>query len=297
MENPRLDGIELTHADRVLFPEQGITKLDLARYFDKMGASMLEHAANRLVSLVRCPQGRDGKCFFQRHAGSGLPEAFRRKSVREKDGGTAEYLYFTGKKALIAAAQMGVLELHIWGSKVDDIERPDRLVFDLDPGEGVDFAAVKRAAIHVRSVLEGFDIGSFPLLTGGKGIHVVAPLVRRHEWPVVSAFAAAVAKRMAGEDPKRYVATVSKAERKGRIFIDYLRNDRSGTAIAPFSPRARAGAPLAWPVGWEMLDDIEAADRFRLTEADPAAANGWAGYGGLRQSLKADALEEVGVET
>lgn len=291
-----LAGIELSHPDRVLYPQQGLTKLDLARYFEKMAEPLLEHAAGRLVSLVRCPRGRETKCFFQRHGGSGLPDEFRRKSVREKDGGRSDYLYFTKKEALIAAAQLGVLELHIWGSKIDDIERPDRLVFDLDPDEGMDFAKVKQGATLMRDVLAQFDIESFPLLTGGKGIHVVAPLVRRHEWPVVKAFAGELAGHVAREDPDNYVATMSKARRKGRIFIDYLRNERGSTAIAPFSPRARKGAPLAWPVSWEQLDDVKAPDQFRLESADPGAANNWDGYDDLRQSLKADGLRALGID-
>lgn len=289
-------GIDLTHPDRVLYPQQGVTKFDLACYFDTMSEPLLEHVADRLVSLVRCPRGREAKCFFQRHGGSGLPEEFRRKSVRGKDGDSHDYLYFTQKKALIAAAQLGVLELHVWGSKVDDIERPDRLVFDLDPDEGLAFGKVKEAATLMRAVLREFDLESFPLLTGGKGIHVVAPLVRRHEWPVVKAFAGELAGHIAREDPGNYVATMSKARRKGRIFIDYLRNERGSTAIAPFSPRAREGAPVAWPVSWEALETVKAPDQFRLKTADPAAANGWDGYGRLRQSLKASGLRALGID-
>lgn len=289
-------GVRLTNPGRVLFAEQGITKHDLADYFDRMAEPILARTANRLISLVRCPRGHDGECFFQRHGGSGLPDSFRTLPVRQKDGTTDDYLYITGKAGLVGAAQVGALELHIWGSRIDDIERPDRLVFDLDPSEELDFGLVKDAARHVRDVLDGLNLTSFPLVTGGKGMHVVAPLVRRHEWPVVKAFAEAIARRMADDQPDRYVAVMSKAKRKGRIFIDYLRNERGGTAIAPYSPRARKGAPVAWPVDWEDLAKVFRANQFRLADIDANNATGWAGYSNVRQSLKNASLEALGVE-
>jgi bifunctional non-homologous end joining protein LigD len=225
-------GVRLTHPDRVLFPEQNVTKLELARYLENAAELMMPHVENRLVSLVRCPEGRQKQCFFQRHAGAGLGNGFRTVEVRGAKK-SEEYLYLDGKNGLIAAAQMGVLEFHIWGSRIDDIERPDRLVFDLDPDPGLAFDAVVQAAFETRAVLDALGLESFPLLTGGKGIHVVAPLTRRHEWPVVKGFARAVAERMAEARPGRYVAVSTKQKRKGRIFIDYLRNDHSSTAIAP----------------------------------------------------------------
>ena len=289
-------GVRLTSPDRVLFPEQGATKRDLADYFVRMAGPILHHAANRLISLVRCPGGHDGHCFFQRHGGNGLPDRFKTMPVHQKDGKTADYLYLTDKPGLVSAAQIGVLELHIWGSRIDDIERPDRLVFDLDPSEELDFGAVKDAARHIRDALDILGLNSFPLVTGGKGIHVVAPLVRRHEWPVVKAFAEAIAKRMAEDQPERFVAVMSKARRKGRIFIDYLRNERGGTAIAPYSPRARKGAPVAWPVDWDDLGKVRRADQFRLAEVSADDAKGWAEYDDVRQGLNNASLEAVGVD-
>lgn len=295
-KSPVIEGVRISHPDRVLYPNQGITKLELARYLEKAAEWMLPDIENRLVSLVRCPEGRQKKCFFQRHAGAGLGDGFHElevKGAKEREN----YLYIDDAKGLVSAAQMGVLEFHIWGSRVDDIERPDRLVFDLDPDEEIPFEEVKRAARETRDVLDALGLQSFPMLTGGKGIHVIAPLVRRHEWPTVKAFAAAVANRMAEHDPKRYVAKMSKAARKGRIFIDYLRNDRASTAIAPYSPRARAGAPVAWPISWDDLSKVKAANEvtvasaFKKRRADP-----WKGYGKLRQSLKASALRALDVE-
>ncbi len=289
-------GVRLTNPDRVLFPEQGVTKRDLADYFDRMAGPILRHAANRLISLVRCPNSHHDQCFFQRHRGSGLPVRFKTMPVLQKDGKIGDYLYLTDKSGLVSAAQIGVLELHIWGSRIDDIERPDRLVFDLDPSAELEFGAVKDAALHVHDVLDALGLTSFPLVTGGKGIHVVAPLVRQHEWPVVKAFAEAVAKRMAEDQPERYVAVMSKARRKGRIFIDYLRNERGGTAIAPYSPRARKGAPVAWPVDWDDLKWVRRADQFRLADVSVNDATGWAGYVDVRQSLKKASLEVLGLD-
>lgn len=290
-------GIHLTHPDRVLFKAQGITKRDLAAYLDRFAAPMLDHAANRLLSLVRCPRGQGGKCFFQRHGGAGLDEHFSTLSVEQKNGEREDYLYLTGKQGLIQAAQMGVLEFHIWGSHVDDIEKPDRLVFDLDPAEGMDFGMVKTAAIAVKDALEALGLQSFPLLTGGKGIHVVSPLMRTREWADIKAFASALAHRFEADDPDNYLASASKAKREGRIFIDYLRNERSNTAIAPYSPRAREGAPLAWPVDWADLDAIARPDAFRLREADPGNATAWKDYGAVRQSITKTALGELGLAT
>ncbi|WP_029040416.1 non-homologous end-joining DNA ligase [Cucumibacter marinus] len=288
-------GVRLTHPDRVLFETQGITKRDLAIYLNRFAKPILDHAANRLLSLVRCPKGQGGQCFFQRHGGAGLDEHFGRLSVEQKDGEREDYLYLTGKDGLIQAAQMGVLEFHIWGSHVDDIEKPDRLVFDLDPAEGMDFGSVKTAAAAVRDALEALGLRSFALLTGGKGIHVVAPLTRTREWPDIKAFASALAHRFEADDPDAYVASASKAKREGRIFIDYLRNERSNTAIAPYSPRAREGAPLAWPVDWAELGTIDRPDAFRLAEADPDKAVAWKDYGAVRQTVTKSAMIDLGL--
>lgn len=289
-----LRGVRLTHPDRVLFPEQGVTKRDLARWFDAVAELMMPHLDNRLVSLVRCPEGRRKACFFQRHAGRGLPDGFAGRKLTGKDGRTEEYVMVRNPEGLIGAAQIGVLELHLWGSRIDRPERPDRLVFDLDPDPAVGFDAVRQAAFDMRDALAALDLASVPLLTGGKGVHVVAPIARRHDWPVVKAAAKALATRFADHDPARFVATMSKAKRRGRIFIDHFRNDRTATAICPWSPRARAGAPVAWPVDWKMLAEIDRADAFRLGDPLPAA-DPWAGLVPPRQGLTVAALSALGV--
>jgi bifunctional non-homologous end joining protein LigD len=291
-------GVTLTHPDKVLYADQGITKLDLARYFEAAAPRMLPYAARRLVSLVRCPDGASGQCFFQRHGSAGLVPPFRSLTVREKDGDHDDYLYLTNAAGLVRAAQMGVLELHVWGSAIDDIETPSRIVFDLDPDPSVNFDTVKRAAVRLRDVLDALDLKSFPLLTGGKGIHVVVPVRRRHQWPVVKEFARALAQHVAQDAPDRFVATMSKAKRKGRIFIDYLRNERGATAICPYSPRARKGAPVAWPVTWKGLDDVPGAALVHVNDAIArfGDADPWTGYGEVRQELGKAALRALGVD-
>lgn len=298
-ETARLAGIRLSHPDKVLYQEQGVTKRDLASYLELVAPRMLPHAADRLISLVRCPEGHRKQCFFQRHGGAGFPQELKRLRIRERKGGSEEYIYLSDLRGLISAAQIGVLEFHIWGSHIDDIEKPDRIVFDLDPDPSVGFDKVKEGAFLVRDALDALGLVSFPLLTGGKGLHVVAPIRRQHEWPVVKAFTGALAQRIADDAPDRYVATMSKSKRTGRIFIDHFRNERGSTAISPYSPRAREGAPVAWPVTWKGLGRIEAANQVTITTARKqiAKADAWDGYAEVRQGLKAAALRALGVET
>ena len=242
-------GVRVTHPDRVVFAGQKITKRRLIDYYLSVKDLILPHVANRPLSLVRFPSGADGDGFFQKHASPGFPDAFKPIAIKEKEG-KGEYLYIEDERGLVAAVQMGVLELHIWGAHNQTLEKPDRLVFDLDPDEAVDFADVRDAASEMRERLKHLGLESFAMATGGKGIHVVVPLTPHHGWDDIRAFAEAMARTLAAEDPDRYLAEMSKARRKGRIFIDYLRNARGATAIAPFSTRARKGAPLAWPVSW-----------------------------------------------
>ena len=289
--------VQLTHPDKVLYPDQGVTKRDIANYYAKIAPRMMPYIERRLLSLVRCPEGATGQCFFQKHAHRGFPSQFVGYKLPEKKGGTNEYLYIDQPDGLIAAAQVGALELHIWGSRIDAVEEPDRIVFDLDPDPSVDFATVKEAAVHLRKVLEALELESFPMLTGGKGVHVVAPITRKYDWPVVKAFSAAVSERIAADDPDHYIATMSKAKRKGRIFIDYFRNDRGATAIAPYSTRARKGAPLAWPVSWGQLSKAKSAAAFTLENVKFGGTDPWRGYSSTRQGLKAPVLRALAVES
>ncbi|MGE3143319.1 MAG: non-homologous end-joining DNA ligase, partial [Hyphomonadaceae bacterium] len=223
------------------------------------------------------------------------PDFIDQVRIQESGGESAPYLMIRNVQGLVAAAQIGTLELHIWGSRTDAIERPDRLVFDLDPDAALSFADVREAARDIRDILQSLGLVSFPLLTGGKGVHVIAPIARRHAWPAVQAFAKGLAGKIAAADPSRYVATMSKAQRKGKIFIDWLRNQRGATAIAPYSLRARAGAPIAAPVSWAELARTESAAAYTL-DTIGARLSGlktapWEGYFSLRQSLTKKALK------
>ncbi|WP_366553468.1 DNA ligase D [Aquibaculum sediminis] len=291
-------GVTLTNPERVLFPTMGTTKRDLADYLVAVAPRLLPQLAGRPVSLVRCPQGRAKSCFFQKHAGEGFPEAFGSISIAEKNGAERPYVLVESEAALASCAQIGVLELHVWGSRKDAIEKPDRIVFDLDPDEAVPFTAVRRAARDLADILEEAGLVSFPLITGGKGVHLVVPVVRRHTWATTSAFAKAFAEKMAELDPKRFVATMSKAKRKDRIFIDHFRNRRGATAIAPYSPRAREGAPVALPVTWSELSELPRANGFGFSEAVERvkSSDPWKSYADLRQSLTAQKLQRIGLE-
>ena len=275
----KVAGIEITHPDRQLYGKAGVTKADVARHYAAVGSRMLEIAGHRPVSLFRCPSGIDGESFFQKHAGKGFPDELARIDIEEKDGDTGEYLYARDVAGFVAAAQMGTIEFHGWGARADNIEAPDRLIFDLDPDEGLGFAETKKAAFAVREALSDIGLKSTAMVTGGKGIHVIVPLKRTVSWDTVKAFAKTFAHMMAEEDPARYIATMSKEKRKNRIFIDWLRNERGATAILPYSLRARPGAPVATPVTWEELDNLKSAATFtigdmagRLKGKDPALA-------------------------
>lgn len=272
-------GVALTSPDRVLYPDQGMTKRDLVAYYDAVVDRMMPLIQDRPLSLVRCPQGSESKCFFQKHPSQGFPEALAQIEIEESSGERKPYLFARDATAVIAAVQMGTLEFHIWGSRADRLDKPDRLVFDLDPDTGVGFDAVKQAAADVRDRLADLGLESWPLVTGGKGVHVVAPLRRSAGWDEVKDFAKAFAQAMTDAEPGRFVATMSKAKRKGKIFIDWLRNERGATAVAPYSTRARSGAPVALPIGWDELASLEAANGFspaaviaRLAAPDPWAA-------------------------
>jgi bifunctional non-homologous end joining protein LigD len=281
-----IEGVHVTHPDRVLFAAQGITKRQLIDYYRKVAGLMLPHIAGRPLALVRCPQGSSGQCFFQKHASPGWPEQFQEIHIREKSV-AGKYLYITSKRGLVAAAQMDILELHLWGSHVDDVDLPDRMVFDLDPSPGLSFNKVKEAARDLKEYLARAGLHSFPMVTGGKGIHVLVPLQRRHRWQEQREFAEALARLMAEESPHRYVANMSKAKRRGKIFIDYLRNQRGATAIAPYSTRARGGASVALPMSWPALARAESAHAASVNDTVQIARalSAWPGYFSIRQGL------------
>jgi bifunctional non-homologous end joining protein LigD len=295
-DEDQVAGVRLTHPHKVLYPDQGLTKRELAQYLEGVAKHMLPFATKHPLSLVRCPEGINDKCFFQKHLSAGMPKSFKTVTIREKNGGKADYLYVEDVAGIVAAAQIGALELHVWGAPNDNLEHPDRLVFDLDPDEGVSFAEVKAAAGDLRSVLGAAGLQSFAMITGGKGIHVIAPLDGRNGWDEVKSFAAGLARSFAERDPDRFIATASKAKRKGRIFIDWLRNERGATAILPYSPRARKGAPVAVPVGWSELSRLKTAAAFDtvsvLKRLKSARRDPWPGYG-KKQHLSKATIETV----
>lgn len=254
-------GVKLTHPERVLYPGQGLTKAAVARYYEEIADWILPHIRQRPLSLLRCPQGRGGDCFFQKHPGQAIPADMPRVSIRER-AGQADYLYVERLKDLIALVQAGTLELHAWGCKVDDVERPDLVVFDLDPDPEVQWTDVLDATRSLQDRLQSMKLGAFIRTTGGKGLHVVVPLEPGAGWEQVKAFSKAVAAAHASEDPKRFTINMSKAKRKKRIFIDYLRNGRGNTAIVSYSTRAREGAPVAVPVRRDELKPSLRADRY-----------------------------------
>ncbi|MBB4152715.1 bifunctional non-homologous end joining protein LigD [Sphingomonas jinjuensis] len=264
--------IKVSSRERLLFPDSQVTKGDLADYYAAMAPVMLPWTARRPISLVRCPQGRAKRCFFQKHDAGSFGDHVHHVDVTEKDGSVEPYLWVDDADGLVACVQMGTIEFHGWGSRIDALEKPDRLVFDLDPDEGLDFADTKKAAEHISGQLAEIGLTSFPMLSGGKGVHVVVPLTPDAEWPVVKDFADRFARAVAAAEPDRYVAVMTKAKRKGKIFIDYLRNQRGATAIMPYSARARAGAPVAVPVSWSELREIETAARWRVTDRDELLA-------------------------
>lgn len=289
MPAPRVAGVEITHPDRLLFDGSDVTKHDLAEFYAALAPAILPFAADRPISLVRCPQGRDHPCFFQKHDAGALGDHVHHVDIREKDGSIDPYLYISDAEGLIQCVQMGTIEFHGWGSRAADVERPDRMVFDLDPDEGLGFGEVKRAAADLRERLADAGLVSFAMLTGGKGVHVVVPLTVGAPWPVIRDFAEGFAHGLAEAEPDRFTATMSKAERKGRIFIDWLRNQRGSTAVMPYTVRARSGAPVAVPVTWEELGGIASAAHWHVGDRDAlrdrAASRALSGWGKAEQSV------------
>ena len=286
---PEPSSIKITNRDRVIYPESKLTKGELANYYAQVAPILLPWLAARPISLVRCPQGRAKHCFFQKHDAGSFGEHVHHVDVREKDGSVEPYLYVDDADGVLACVQMGTIEFHGWGSLVADIEKPDRLVFDLDPDEGLDFVAVRKAAEDLKQHLADIGLTSWPMLSGGKGVHVVVPLIPSAEWPAVKSFAERFARALAQAEPDRFTANLKKAQRKGKIFIDYLRNQRGATAVLPYVARAREGAPVAAPVTWSELRDLDSPKRFTIRDAaeliERANSRALSGWGTANQSL------------
>ncbi|WP_338447045.1 DNA ligase D [Pelagerythrobacter marensis] len=281
--------VKISSRDRVIFPDAECTKGDLADYYAAIAPLMLPFAAQRPISLVRCPQGRAKKCFFQKHDSGSFGPHVKHVPIAEKSGGTEDYLYIEDAPGLLACVQMGTIEFHGWGARSGDVERPDRMIFDLDPDEGLDFGDVKQAAKDLRRKLADIGLASHAMLTGGKGVHLVVPLAPGHSWAEHKDFARRFAEALSMAEPDRFTATMSKAKRKGKVFIDWLRNQRGSTAVVPYSARARAGAPVAVPIAWDELDRFDDAKPFSIADAAKlhtrAEAKALAGWGFAEQRL------------
>ena len=263
----RVAGTAITHPDRVIFPDVGITKGDVAQYYDAAADRLLKIGGKRPLSLLRLPEGMEGDQFFQKHATQGMPKELHRIEIPESDGTSGTYLDATRPNAFVAGAQMGTVEYHIRGARTDRLDLPDRLVFDLDPDEGLGWPEVRTAAFDVADRLTALGLASIPVVTGGKGVHICVCLRRRQEWETVKLFSKTFAYIMAEAEPDRFTAHMTKAKRKGRIFIDWLRNQHSATAILPYSVRARPNATVAMPVYWDELQGLKGPDIFSLAAA------------------------------
>ena len=260
-------GVKITHPARMVFPDTNITKGDVAEYYDRVAPLMVPFVRSRLISLLRCTDGIGGECFFQRNPMQGMGDEVYAKSLTHK-GKKHTYLYVQNEVGLLQLVQMGTIEFHAWQSSILTQGKPDQIIFDLDPDAGVPFEAVKLAAQDIRNRLKRLGLVSFPRLSGGKGIHVVAPIKPEHGWEEIKEFSRGFAETMVREIPGAYVSNMSKKKRSGKIFVDFFRNDFSATAIVPFSLRARAGAPIAWPVSWADLKKYTTASAIQLHTID-----------------------------
>lgn len=290
--------VRFTNLDKVLFSGQGLTKAALVAYYAVVADAMLPHLAGRPLTLVRCPNGAGAKCFFQKHRKPGEPDALRALPLREEGGAVEDYIVVDDRDGLFACAQVGALELHVWGSHQANVEKPSRIVFDLDPDEKLGWSDVVTAAKRMRAELIELGLETFVMTTGGKGLHVIAPVAPRVGWAETKQFTKDLADRLAAREPTLYTTSPLKVHRRGRIFLDYLRNGRGATAVCPFSTRARPHATVAAPIGWDELDaGATGADftvqtmprRLDRLERDP-----WAGFFTTRQQITAAARRAVG---
>ena len=291
-------GVRISNPDRIMYPEAGVTKLDIARYYEEIQDWVLPGMAHRPLTLVRCPEGWQGECFYQKHLGSNQAKSVPRVGFRESSG-VKEYAYVESAADIVALVQAGVLEIHPFGCRVGDLERPDLMVFDLDPSPDVPWREMLRVTRELRARIEALGLGAFLRTTGGKGVHIVVPLEPRADWDTVKRFSQRVSELHASDDPARLTTNMAKAKRRGRIFIDYLRNGRGATAVASYSLRAREGAPLAAPVRWDELSGL-APGRYTLRnirrrlaalKADP-----WEDFQEAARPLDAALLRKVGMK-
>ena len=291
------EGVRLTHPDRILYPGTSLTKLDVARYYAAVSDWALPQLAHRLLTLVRSPAA-GMKTFYQKHIGDEAPEAIKRFNIDGREEPEI-YPFIEDLPGLIGLVQMGVLEIHPWGSGVEKLEMPDRVTMDLDPDEGLPWQRVTEAAIDVRDALAGIGLKSFAKTTGGKGLHVVIPLTPKLDWDQVKAFAKWLADSFVAQRPEAFTANMAKRARRDRIYIDYLRNGRGATAVGAYSPRARPRAPVSTPVSWEEVEQGVKPDEFTVETVpqrlSALPADPWAEIGKIRQTISAAVRRQVGI--
>lgn len=282
--NDNIAGVRLTHPDRVYWDDAGITKRDLAEFYVQVWKWMRPHLVGRPIALLRCPEGTTGQCFFQKHARAGIPTEYLHLVPEKGD----KIISIDDLYGLIALVQGGVLEIHTRGTTIDDRERADRLVFDLDPGPGTSWSELVAAAREVHARLAELKLKSFLKTSGGKGLHVVLP-IKPTPWDVAKAFTHKIAASMAADSPDLYIATATKSHRTKRIFVDYLRNSREATAVAPYSTRARPGAPVSVPIEWTELGSLKTANQYTvqtlLQRLSRLRKDPWAAIGRIKQQL------------
>jgi bifunctional non-homologous end joining protein LigD len=250
-----IQGIKISNPDKVIFEEPEIRKADVIRYYEQVSKRMLPFVDHRILSIVRCPKGIAQTCFFKKHPGPGS-KGIITIPVTNSDGETEEYFYIENISGLIYEAQMGTLEFHTWGSRAEELEKPDMMVFDLDPDEGMDISKVRQGVLDIKSILSELSLNSYLKTSGGKGYHVVVPIKPVVSWDVVHDFTKNVAEVMEKKWPDRYTSNVRKAKRTDKIFIDWIRNGRGATSVAPYSIRARKGARISMPISWDELDTV-----------------------------------------
>ena len=280
-------GVKITHPERVVYPDASVTKLMVAEYYARVADRLLPFVAGRPLSIVRCPDGAGGECFFQKHLGRFKIPGIEVAMIEESTGRNP-YIVANTVEALVGLAQMNALELHTWGATAAATERPDMLVLDLDPDPSLPWERLAEAAHAARSLLETLDVVSFVKTTGGKGLHVVVPLQRRHGWDEIREFARDVAMHFARTAPDRFTATSGEKNRRGKIFVDYLRNARGATAVAPYSLRARPGARVATPLAWDEVSPKLPPGSFTIQTVPQRIArrkDPWASYGAERRRL------------
>jgi bifunctional non-homologous end joining protein LigD len=285
-------GVRVTHPDKVLYERSGITKRDLAEYYVAMADRILPYVADRPLSLVRCPDGAAHECFYQKHVTRGMPDAIKRVPIKDSSG-TTDYVTIADTAGLVALVQFGVLEIHPWNARNENVEVSDQFVIDLDPAEGLPWERMIAATREVKDRLARIGLTSFLKTTGGKGLHVVVPLRPAVDWDVVKEFTRTLATMMESDSPDAYIAKMSKAARTGKIFIDYLRNQRGSTAIAPYSTRARPGASVAMPIAWTMLTPKLKPDQFGIDSARKSRAAPWKDFFAIRQTIDRKVVDRL----